>query len=699
MRISLNAIGCAAVLLASVTVSFGADPAPAETKRFTVRDLVALERVSDPRVSPDGRQVAYQLRTTDLEANKGLQGIWLLDLATPGATARPFSASGSSAFSPRWSTDGRAIYFLSTRSGSSQVWRIPVGGGEAQMVTKLALDVGSFVLAPDGRHIAVSMEVFADSATLEDTKKRLDEKAKPKATGQLYEKLFVRHWDTWASGARAQLFTLALDESGLATGDPLWVTKGIDGDVPSKPFGDDTEYAFSPDGKTIYFNARIAGQTEAWSTNFDLFAVPADGSAAPRNLTAGNLAWDGYPVASPDGKKLFYLAMKRPGFEADRFGVMELDLASGRTREVAPEWDRSASALKISADGRTLFTNADELGQNRIFAIDVATGKVKALTDQGSVEGFSVGPNGITASMATLGSPAQLFRVARTGGMPEPLTKHNSVALAGMKLGEFEQFSFKGANDEIVFGYVMKPAGFVSGKKYPVAFIVHGGPQGSMGNEFHYRWNPQIYAGAGFAVVFIDFHGSTGYGQKFTDSISGDWGGKPLEDLKKGWAYALGKYDFLDANRAAALGASYGGYMINWMAGNWSEPWKCLVSHDGVFDNRMMAYSTEELWFDEWENKGMPYEKPANFEEFNPVNHVDQWKVPMLVVQGSLDFRIPVEQGLAAFTALQRRGIPSQFLYFPDENHWVLKPQNSIQWHDTVLAWLQKWTAGPAAAK
>ncbi len=677
----------------------GAEVKTAEKKPFSVRDLVMMERVSDPRISPDGKFVAYQVRKTDLEANKGVNGIWLLDLQSPVAVPRILSAPGSDANTPRWSADGKAIYFLSSRSGSSQVWRLSLDGGEAQPVTQLPLEVGSFRLSPDGRLLAVTLEVFPDAATLADTKKRLDQKAKPKATGMLFDKLFVRHWDAWANGARSQLFTMSLDPAGSTAGEPVLVSRGIDGDVPSKPFGDDTEYGFSPDGKTLYFNARIAGRTEAWSTNFDLFSAPADGSAPPRNLTADNPAWDGYPLASPDGKKLYYLAMKRAGFEADRFGIMELDLASGKKREVAPGWDRSAGAMKISADGLTLYTNADELGQNRLFAIEVATGKAKALTDQGNVGGFSIATDGIVYARSTLSAPSDLFRVAATeGAKPAQLTRHNAAALADINFGEYEQFSFRGAKDETVYGYVMKPVGYVAGKKYPVAFLIHGGPQGSFGNEFHYRWNPQSYSAAGYAVVFIDFHGSTGYGQKFSDAVSGDWGGAPLEDLKKGWAFALEKYNFLDANRAAALGASYGGYMIAWIAGNWSEPWKCLVCHDGVFDTRLGTYSTEELWFDEWEMGGTQWEKPDLYERHNPLNHVSKWKTPMLVVQGALDYRVGSEHAIGIFTALQRRGIPSELLYFPDENHWVLKPQNSIQWHETVLAWLNRWT-GPATPK
>lgn len=273
-----------------------------------------------------------------------------------------------------------------------------------------------------------------------------------------------------------------------------------------------------------------------------------------------------------------------------------------------------------------------------------------------------------------------------------PLATFNNARLADVRFGDFEQFEFAGAGGDTVRGYVVKPWNYTAGQKYPVAFIIHGGPQGSMGNSFHYRWNPQSYAGAGYAAVFIDFHGSTGYGQAFTDAISGDWGGKPLEDLQKGWVAAQEKYDFLDGDRACALGASYGGYMINWIAGNWNDAWKCLVNHDGVFDTRSMGYVTEELWFTEWENGGTPYEQPANYERWNPVNHVAKWRTPMLVIQGEKDYRVPVDQGLSTFTALQRRGIESQLLYFPDENHWVLKPQNSIHWHETVIGWLDRHT-------
>lgn len=674
----------AAAALAALA-PFATNAKPVDLKPFTYQDLVRFERVSDPAVSADGKLIAYTLRETEFEANKGKRSVWVVP-ADGSAPARRLTGSGN-ASDARWGNDG-ALYFLSSRSGSAQVWRLSLIGGEALQVTSLPLEVASFALSPTGDRLVVALEVFPDAKTLDETKTRLDALAKKPSAGTLYTQLFIRHWDSWKNGTRNQLFTLKLQD-GIASGSPVWVSKGLDGDAPSKPFGGADEYSFSPDGQQLFFALRVAGTSEAWSTNLDVWQVPADGSAPPINLTADNKATDTGPAVSPDGKTLAYRAMKRAGFEADRYAVLLRDLASGKTRELAADWDRSAGALSWSADGKTLYTTADELGQAKLFALDVASGKVQALTEVGTVASFVLGNKGPVVAHNTIDQPTDLYRVER--GSLKPLTRHNAERLATLKFGAYEQFQFKGWNDETVHGYVVKPANYQKGKKYPVAFIVHGGPQGSMGNDFHYRWNPQTYAGAGYAVVFIDFHGSTGYGQAFTDSISGDWGGKPLEDLQKGWAHALKTYDFLDSTRAAALGASYGGYMMNWIAGNWPNAFKAIVNHDGVFDNRSMAYSTEELWFDEWEHKGTPYDNPAGYEKHNPVNFVSNWKTPMLVVQGGLDFRIPTEQGLATFTALQRRGIPSQLLYFPDENHWVLKPQNSVQWHETVEAWLARW--------
>jgi acylaminoacyl-peptidase len=667
---------------------------PAAARPFTPKDLVTLDRVGDPKLSPDGRWVAYNLRVVDYEANKARQEIWLA--STDGRSpARRIAGAAQSATSPRWAPDGSSVYFITGQSGSDQVWRVRPDGSDARQVTNLPLDVGSFKLSPDGRRLVVSVSVFPDCPTLQCTKDR--QAAKAQGSGRLYDRIFVRHWDTWADGTNNHLWALTLGANGAASGDAVPLMRGFDGDAPSKPFGDDTDYAISPDGRTVVFSARVAGKTEPWSTNFDLYRVGIDGQGRPRNLTRANPAWDAGPVFSPDGRWLAYRAMKRPGFEADRFGVMLMDLRGGAVRELAPGWDRSAENLTWSAGGRSLLTTAQDVGQLRVFEIGVpppgapgTAATVAPLTGQGHVSALDAAGGRIVYASDNFKSPAQLF-VLGGGRGPVQVTNHNAQKLAGVDFADAEQFSFQGWSGETVYGHVMKPVNFRPGRKYPVAFLIHGGPQGSYGNLFHYRWNYQTYAAKGYAVVFIDFHGSTGYGQAFTDAISGHWGDRPLEDLQKGWAYALGKYGFLDGRRACALGASYGGYMVNWIAGVWNEPWRCLVNHDGVFDNRMMGYSTEELWFSEWENQGTPFERPENYEKFNPVNHVAQWSKPMLVIHGEKDFRIPVEQGLGTFGALQRRGIESRLLVFPDENHWVLKPQNSVQWHTTVEDWLDRW--------
>jgi acylaminoacyl-peptidase len=679
--------------LAVVLVAAAAGPAWA--RPFTAQDLVTLDRVSDPKLSPDGKNVLFDLRTTDLAANKGRHAIWEVcaDCAVPAPVRLGFSEGGASG--AQWAPDGKAVYFLSGRGGSAQVWRSGLeAGAVAVQVTHLPLPVGSFAVAPDGRTLVVSLAVFPQCETPACTKARLDTQKADKASGQVYDKLFVRHWDEWADGTRNHLFALGLNAQGVTSGEPVALMAHFDGDSPSKPFGDEADYAISPDSKSLVFSARVAGKTEPWSTNFDLYAVTLDGSAAPKDLTAGNLAWDATPVFSPDGRMLAYRAQKRPGFEADRFGLMLLDLASGKSRELDAGWDRSVDTLAWAKDG-SIYVTAAELGRTKLFRVDARTGAHEALTEEGHVGEVSAGAGIAVFARDSLAGPADLYAVA--GGKTTRLTDANAKRLAGVEMAPYEQFEFSGWNNEAVHGYVMKPDGYVAGHKYPVAFIIHGGPQSSFADDWSFRWSPQFYAGLGYATVFIDFHGSTGYGQAFTDSISGHWGDRPLEDLKKGWAAALAKYSYLDGGRACALGASYGGYMVYWIAGNWSAPFKCLVDHDGVFDNRMMGYSTEELWFSEWENgHATPWAAPSGYEKFNPVNHVAAWNKPMLVIHSAQDFRIPLEQGLAAFSALQRKGVPSELLTFPDENHWVLKPANSLLWHKTVGDWLARWTGGAA---
>lgn len=656
-----------------------ADPHP-----FTVHDMLAMERISDHHVSPDGKRIVFVLRTTDLEANRGRTDLWLVGV--DGSDLRRLTTHPESDTNPRWTPDGKSILFVSARSGSSQVWKIPVDGGEARPVTGEPLDVDNLVVSPDGKSIAYSMEVYPDASPAQ-TKDRLDKIEKDKATGRTYDKLFIRHWDTWKDGRRSHLFVRALDRN-----ESVDVTKGLDIDVPTKPFGGPEEISFTPDSKSIVYTYRDGGREEAWQTDLDLSVVSVDGSGKPTCLTDANKATDTSPVFSPDGKALAYLAMARPGYEADKQTIMLMSWPNGPARPLTDKWDRSAGSIEWSDDGKTIYTTADNVGQRSLFAVDTATGDAKSLVWEGTIDGPEPAGNLIVYSMNSLRGPAELYSIKADGADPKPITTINAGRMAAVKIGDAEQFSFTGWNGEKVFGYVVKPIDFDASKKYPVAFLIHGGPQGSFGNDFHYRWNPQAYAGAGYAAVMIDFHGSTGYGQAFCDAIRGDWGGKPLEDLKKGLAAAIEKNPWIDGDRVAALGASFGGYMIDWIAGNWPDRFKCLVCHDGNIDERIAYYDTEELWFPEWDHNGTPWENPESYEKQNPINFVKNWKTPMLIVHGGRDYRVVETGGIAAFTACQRRGIPSKFLYFPDENHWVLKPANSILWHETVLGWLDQWT-------
>jgi dipeptidyl aminopeptidase/acylaminoacyl peptidase len=653
-----------------------------------------MRRISGPSVSPEGKRIAFVLRSTDLEANKGRTDLWLVH--ADGTGLRQLTFSPESEGQPVWSPDGQSLFFLSSRGGSSQVFRLPLDGGESRPVTKLPLDVGAFALSPDGKTLAVALEVFPDCATLECTTQRLKEQSQKKTTGRVYDKLFVRHWDTWGNGRRSHLFVLPVEG-----GTPRDVMVGMDADAPSKPFGGPEEFTFTPDGKGLVFTARDVGNSESWSTDLDLFLASVDRPGTPRKLTEKNRATDTSPVFSPDGKTLAYLAMSRPGYESDRLRVVLRSWPGGQERVLAEQWDRSAGSLTWSSDGKSVLVTADDIGHHRAFSLDVASGQATAFSGQGyAAEPQPVAEGRIVFLKDDLKSPADLWSVRVDGSDPRQLTRVNEEALARVRFGDYEQFEFAGWNGETVRGYLVKPVDFDPKKKYPVAYLIHGGPQGSFGNHFHYRWNPQTYAARGYATVMVDFHGSTGYGQAFTDSIRLDWGGKPLEDLQKGLEAALKRYAFMDGDRVCALGASYGGYMINWIAGQLPDRFRCLVNHDGNLDERLAYFNTEELWFPEWEHGGTPWEKPEGYLKHNPIDHVAKWKTPMLVIHGGQDFRVVDTQGLSTFTVLQRRGIPSKLLYFPDENHWVVKPANSIHWHETVLDWLDQWTRGakPAAA-
>ncbi|MEM7083969.1 MAG: S9 family peptidase [Pseudomonadota bacterium] len=655
---------------------------------FTAEHLVMIDRIGAPALSPDGNTVVYPVRHTDLDADKGRYDLWMSPVS--GGDAQRLTTHDANDTSPAWSPDGRYVLFLSKRGDTNQVWRLPIDGGEAQPVTDLPLSVSTFRLSPTGDTLVVSLSVHLDCEDLACTVERNANKKNSKVSASHYDQLFMRHWDHWLDEKRAQLFTLTLNEDGIADGSPVRATL-LDADVPSRVWGGKGDYVISPDGKTLYFTARLRDADEPSSTNFDIYSTSLRKPRKPKNLTADNKAVDTAPTLSPDGRYLAYKAMSRPGFEADKYRVMLRNLRTGKTRSLTDSWDRSPSSITFSSDSTAILMVAQDVGHKTLWQLDLDNDEPVKLVGGGAIGSIDVGKDHIVYMMNSLTSPYELYARDNASGDTLKLTDVASRTLSDVDMGEYEQFSFEGANGDTVYGFVVKPAGYKRGRSYPVAFLIHGGPQGSFSNSFHYRWNPQTYAGQGFAAVMIDFHGSTGYGQAFTDSISGDWGGKPLEDLKLGLAAAIDQHDFLDGDRVCALGASYGGYMINWIASQWPDRFRCLVNHDGVFDHRSMYYTTEELWFPEWEHGGPYYQNPEGHEKHNPALYVDQWKTPMLVIHGELDYRVPVTQGIAAFTALQRQGIESRVVYFPDENHWVLKPHNSMHWHEQVNNWLHKY--------
>jgi len=674
-------------ILFSASILAIASAGPATARQLTIDDVVMLSRVSAPDASKDGHWLVWQQRETDLAADKGRFDVWKLDLTKKGAAPEKLVADGDvDETSPEFAGDG-TVLFQSNKGGEDNIWSVPITGGAATRLTTLKGGIGGFRIAPTLDKVLIWGDRRPGAPSLEPAMVKKDGNA---GAGRTYDQMFVRHWASWGDGNRSQIFVLPY-VAGVVTGQGVAIEGPLVGDTPSKPFGGSEEISWGADGKTVYFALREAGRIEPLSTNLDIFAAPGDGSAVPVNLTAANKATDNLPTVSPDGKYLAYFAMKRPGYEADRQVLQLRDLTTGTVRALTEGWDRSVVSIAWAPDGKTLYVTADDVQDVPIFSVDPKSGKTTRLTKEGVVSALVPTRNGVVFAMNSLTAPDDFYILK--GKSVTRLTSVNAAKLGGIDWPQVSRFSFAGAGGDTVWGYTVKPAGLAPGVKVPTAFVVHGGPQGSSNDSWSYRWNPAVFAGAGYGVVAVDFHASTGYGQAFVDAINNDWGGKPLEDLQKGLAAATAKYSWLDGDNACALGASYGGYMMNWIEGNWADRFKCIVQHDGVFDARAMAYETEELWFDEWEHGGHPYyEDPAAFEKWNPVNHVGQWKTPQLVITSEGDYRIPYTQGIAAFTALQRREIPSRLLVFPGGSHWVQKPKDSRQWYREVLGWMGKYT-------
>lgn len=675
---------------------------------MTARDLITMPRLGTPSVSPDGRLALVPVTETDPASYQRSTGWWLRVLDNP--RAKPVKVTGiDGAGDVRFGADGW-IYFLADgakregKDATSQVWRTRIAAdgtasGKTQ-VSDFAIGVSGFALAPRGDRIAVWADIARDCTSFgcpqTDGKAHLP----GPGTGRHYtaDAGFVRHWDSWETpGTHARVFAFAMAD-GRVTGagvpaDGPANAAVLTGDTPTKPFGGNEDVVWSADGKSLFFVAREADRTEPLSTNLDIWRSDLSGGA-PVNLTAANPATDALPTPSPDGQYLAYVAMARAGYEADRQVVHLRDLGTGTVTALTAKWDRSAGSLAWTPDSRFLIATAQDVLDTPAFRIDPRLGAVERLdlvpgNEAHIANVVPLSSDRLLFTRDAIAAPAELY-LARGGAPARRLTDAAASRIAALAPVTTTRFKFAGADNAQVWGQITKPAN-VTGP-LPAILYVHGGPQGSFNDAWSNRWNPRVLASQGYAVVSIDFHGSTGYGQAFTDSIRNDWGGKPLEDLKKGFAAALAQDKQIDGSRACAMGASYGGYMMNWIQSEWPDRFKCLVNHNGVFDQRAMAYETEEQWFIQWEHGGKAYhEDPAAYERWNPASRVAAWQTPMLVVLGERDFRIPYSQGLGAFTALQLKGVPAELLVFPDENHWVLKPKNSLQWHDTVFTWLARW--------
>jgi dipeptidyl aminopeptidase/acylaminoacyl peptidase len=660
--------------------------APAEKRAIAFQDLISMHRLSDPQISPDGKSIAYAVATPDLEANRSVRNIWIVPVA--GGEQRQLTRGGSD-LRPRWSPDGKKLAFLSSRDGEPQIYTVVVGGGEAIKLTAVPGGADNELWSPDGKSLAFVSAVFPDCKDFACDEQRDAATAKNKVKAHVYEKLLFRHWNHWSDGKRSHLFVVP-DDGGV----PRDLTPGADYDVPPFNVGAPEAIAFSPDGRELCFTANT-DKDEAFSTNGDLFTVAVSGAVEPKRITQ-NPANDWEPQYSPDGKWVAYRAQTKPGFESDRWRLMLFERSNGKHLNLTENFDRSVESIAWSADSKAILFQAEEKAQLPIYAIDINGTKSspRAILANGHNSEFDISKDGHTIAFtrSTLTMPEEIFVANSDGTDVHQITHQNGALLAQLELPVVEPFWFAGAQNTQVEGLLLRPPHFDESKKYPMLLLIHGGPQGAWADTWGYRWNPQVMAAQGYVVLMINPRGSTGYGQKFTDEISRDWGGKVYEDLMKGVDAAVSKYPFVDGSRVAAAGGSYGGYMIDWIATH-TDRFKCLISHAGPY-NAVSMYATEELWFQEWEFGGPPWTNAEPYKKWSPSEYaagLGKFKTPTLVIGGELDFRIPYSQELEFFSALQRQSVPSKLVLFPDEGHWVLKPQNSQFWYATFLDWLAKY--------
>jgi dipeptidyl aminopeptidase/acylaminoacyl peptidase len=683
MGLKMRFLGTLTVIL---LLAMAANAQSPERRAITFNDLISMQRVSDPQISPDGNWIAYSVATPNLEANKISRDVWIVP--TAGGESRQLTRGGSDE-RPRWSPDGKKITFLSSRDGTQQVHWIALEGGEATRLTSLTTGADNELWSPDGKWVAFVSSVYPDCKTDACNAGRDADQEKSKVKARIYEKLLYRHWAEWWDGKRSHLFLISADGRTMRD-----LTPGADYDVPPFNLGEPEAIAFSPDGQELCFTANM-DKDEALSTNGDLFTVPVSGASEPKRITS-NPGNDWGPAYSPDGKWIAYRAQMQPGYESDRWRLMLYDRKDGKQINLTENFDRSAGALAWSADSKAIYFQTDEKAEMPIYAVAASPGGSPSVVLGNSFNAeFGVSSDGRTLVLTrmSLTMPPEVFVAKADGTDIRQLTHHNGALLAQLDLPAAEPFWFEGAEGAQVEGLLLRPPHFDPSKKYPALLLIHGGPQGAWGDDWGYRWNQQVMAAPGYVVLMINPRGSYGYGQKFTAEISQDWGGKVYEDLMKGLDAAIAKYPFIDGSRVGAAGGSYGGYMVNWIATHTGR-FKCLISHAGPFDAVSMYGSTEELWFEEWDQGGTPWSNPELYRRWSPSEYgaaLGKYKTPTLVVGGELDFRVPYTQDLEFFTALQRQGVPSKLLLYPDEGHWVLKPQNSELWYKTFLGWLAQY--------
>lgn len=670
-------VSCVTILCASAAISY------AQKQSFDVSALMQLARISDPQISPDGRNVSFTVETVDLEQNRKLKQIYVVPFN--GGEPRKITTAGDHNERARWSPDSKTIAFISDRSGGSQVWIMEADGSNANQVTHLSTEAAGVLFSPDGKNLLFSSDVFPECGADDScNQQKLESGKKAKVQARVYTGLLYRHWNKWDAARRSHLLTVPV--RGGAVKD---LTPGAR-DVPPFSLGGPEDYSFSPDGKEVCY-VMNSDELEATSTNSDLYVVPIMGGDS-KKITI-NPGADASPQYSPDGKYIAYRAQVRAGYESDRWRLFLLERSSGNVINLTETIDRWVSSFTWLPDSTQIFFTVEDRGRQSIRFMSINGGGARvAVSGDSHLDDVQFTPDGkaMVYSGQSGASPTELFRASSAGGAAMALTHLNDSTLRNYQLTKFDEVWVEGAEKARVQAFVMKPFGFRAGKKYPALLLIHGGPQGSWGESWSYRWNAQVFAAAGYVVVLPNPRGSPGYGQKYIDEINGDWGGKAYEDLMAVTDF-VAKLRYVDAENMVAAGGSYGGYMANWLLGR-KQRFKALVSHAGVYDLRSMAGETEELWFPKWEFSGMPWDNPEMYERWSPSSFAKEFRTPTLVIHGELDYRVPYGQSLQLFTALQMQRVPSKLLLFPDEGHWILKPLNSILWYKTFLDWIDSWT-------